>query len=74
MGPFPLRGVPHRLDVYEAAAVPLTDWPVIDGHSGEHGDEHAGVTGIVDEVVGRCGHRTCLSDLAVVLIRSPRRV
>lgn len=30
---------------------------VTDAHSAEHSDEHAGGTGVVDEVVGRCGHR-----------------
>ena len=61
------KGVPRRLAV-RAAAAPLRDGPVTDGHSAEHSDEHVGGTGVVDEVVGRCGHRMCLSDLCVVLI------
>jgi len=40
---------------------------MIDGHSAEHGDDHVGGTGVVDEVAGRWVHRTCLSDLCVVL-------
>jgi len=50
------KGVPRRLAVDEAAAAPLRDGPVTDGHSTEHGDERAG------------GHRMCLSDLCVVLV------
>ena len=50
------KGVPRRLAVDEAAAAPLRDGHVTDGHSTEHGDERAG------------GHRMCLSDLCVVLI------
>jgi len=52
--PFPLRkGVPRRLAVGEAAATSLSDGPVTDGHSAEHSDDHAGGTGVVDEIVGR---------------------
>jgi hypothetical protein len=62
------KGVPRTLAVDEAAAAPLRDGPVTDGHSAEHDDEHAGGTGVVDDVAGRCGHRMCLSDLGVVLM------
>jgi hypothetical protein len=62
------QGVPRRLAVDEAAAALVGDGPVTDGHSAEHGDEHAGGTGVMDEVIVRCGHRMCLSDVCVVLI------
>jgi hypothetical protein len=50
---FAKKGVPSRLAVDEAAAAPLRDGPVTDGHSAEHGDDHVGGTGVVDEEVGR---------------------
>ena len=63
----PAKGVPSRLAVDEAASASLRDGPVTDGHSAEHGDEHTGGAGVVDEVVGAGGHRMCLSDVGGVL-------
>jgi hypothetical protein len=62
------KGVPRRLAVNGAAAAPLRDGLVTEGRSGEHGEEHAGGTGVVDDAAGRCRDRMCLSDFGVVLI------
>ena len=57
------KGVPLTLAVDEAATAPLRDWPVTDGHSAEHDNEHAGGTGVVDDVAGRCGHTGCVCQI-----------
>ena len=62
------KGVPRRLAVDGAASAPLRDGLVSEGRSGEHGEEHAGGTGVVDDAAGRCRDRICLSDLGVVLL------
>jgi hypothetical protein len=61
----PLREASRGLAGDEAVAAPLSHRPVTGGYSAEHGDENAGV---VDEVVGHCWPRVCLSDFGVVLI------
>ena len=53
IGAVPARkGVPLRLAVDGAASAALRGGLVTEGRSGEHGEEHAGGTGVVDEAAG----------------------